>query len=1176
MFEVVSQLTRGIVLVTDPAERESIRRLDVVAGRRARSSAAYASARAFLDIAASLLAHDAWSTRFEEAFALHLDLAECEYLAGDFQCADELLEALLARAGSDLDRARVHLLRIALYQRSGRLGDAWQSAQESLLPFGVSFPESEQEIAAAFDAEQRAIAAALVGRRIADLVDAPAMTSPGLRMAVRLLIRAGVTAYNLRPQCFGLLAAFATRLSILHGSTEDSTPAYCTYAKVLVPLGDIAGAIEFYEAARRLAERTGDAGARAMACASLGLFIHHWRNPIATCVPVLDEGIRLNQELGDLANAAIYALITAWVVIFETGEPLDEALEASEKYLALAVESRNDIARDTIRLIRQLVPALKGTTRDPASFDEETFSEAACLATFREAGFGAGLALHRILKQVAAFLYGRYEEALQATEQQASAPGPASAFLYDLTHHLFRALAAAALYPEAAPARQRGLRRILDEELQRHELWARQCPVNFLHRHALLSAEVARVEGRDLDAMRSYERAIRSARENRFVQHEALAYELASRFYRARGYEQFADTYIRQARGCYLRWGADGKVRQLDHLHPQLESSASAPSGTVTTRSENLDMLSVVKASHTISSQVEVEQLAGTLLQVVLEQGGARKGYLVLAREGDLFIEAEARLEGRGVTSRLLHSLDAEGSPLLPGSMLHYTRTTREPAIVEDATTASGPFASDAYFARNRTRSALCLPIVRQDLIGLLYLENDLLAGVFTPDRLMSLSLLAAQAAISMENALHLARERAARAAAEFLSEAGALLSESLDYEDTLGRLSKLCVQSLADWCVLDLVEEGELRRLVGACADPAKEPLLRELRERHPARWDSPHPAARSLRAGEPVWVPAFTDDLLRSMCEDDEHLELIRALGTSSIVVVPLVARGQTLGALSLASGVPGRYSRADLELAKEVAHRAAIAIDNARLHRETQRAVRLRDEFLLVASHELRTPLTPLTLSLKTLQRWERSSQATLPAAISESVELAVRQGSRLNSLVSELLDVSRIESGRLKLDLSEVELGAIVHAAAGRLEPELARARSPLSIRCDGPVVGRWDASRLDQVIAHLLANAIKFGAGKPIEVHLGQAGGRALLSVTDHGMGIDPAHQARIFERFERAVSVRNYGGLGLGLYMGRRIVEAHGGSIRVESQPGSGATFTVELPRAGAEAGPQA
>jgi len=428
-------------------------------------------------------------------------------------------------------------------------------------------------------------------------------------------------------------------------------------------------------------------------------------------------------------------------------------------------------------------------------------------------------------------------------------------------------------------------------------------------------------------------------------------------------------------------------------------------------------------------------------------------------------------------------------------------------------------------------------------------------------------------AAISAENARLLAQERGAREAAEeaqrrsaFLAGAGALLASSLDYEETLTRLSRLCVQSLADWCVLDLVKGRELRRLAGACHDPSREPLLEKLRQRHPARWDSPHPAARSLREGESLWIPAVTDEVLRSTCEDEEHLDIIRGLGTQSAVVVPLVARGQMLGALTLGSETPGRYGPADLDLAREVAHRAAMAIDNARLYGQAQEGIRIREEFLTVASHELYTPITSLMLSLQAMLPSVRSGEALNPQTMQKLLDLASRQGRRLTRLVGDLLDVSRIERGRLLLDLGEVELGALVREVVERLEPDLARSQCALSLAMNAPVTGHWDRSRLDQVITNLLANSIKFGAGRPVEISVSAEGAVARLMVRDSGIGINVARQSRIFERFERAASAEHYGGLGLGLYISRRIVEAHGGSIRVDSRPGAGSTFSVELP----------
>ncbi len=428
------------------------------------------------------------------------------------------------------------------------------------------------------------------------------------------------------------------------------------------------------------------------------------------------------------------------------------------------------------------------------------------------------------------------------------------------------------------------------------------------------------------------------------------------------------------------------------------------------------------------------------------------------------------------------------------------------------------------------------------------------------------------------ERDLFLAKERAARVAAEeaksraaFLAEAGPILSESLDYEETLKRLARLCVRSIADWCVIDMVQDGrEIRRLVGAHSDPAKEPLLRELQRRYPPRSDSPHPSATILRTGEPLLLPERSDDDIRSFCEDDEHARIIRELGTRSVIVVPLVARGRTLGVISLCSASPGRrYGRPDLELAQELARRAAIAVDNADLYRQAQEAIRLRDEFLSVASHELYTPITSLMLSLDAMLPAAPTGQALDPRAMHKLLDLVSRQGRRLVRLIGDLLDVSRIETGRLMLELADVELASLVRDVVERLEPDLARSRCSVSIRASDAVTGRWDPSRLDQVVTNLLSNAMKFGPGQPVEASISTEDGVARLAVTDRGIGVSPDRQARLFQRFERAAPAEHYGGLGLGLYISRRIVEAHGGSIRIESEPGVGSTFTVELPRGG-------
>jgi signal transduction histidine kinase len=371
-------------------------------------------------------------------------------------------------------------------------------------------------------------------------------------------------------------------------------------------------------------------------------------------------------------------------------------------------------------------------------------------------------------------------------------------------------------------------------------------------------------------------------------------------------------------------------------------------------------------------------------------------------------------------------------------------------------------------------------------------------------------------------------------------------------------------VRSFSDWCVIDLVEDGDIHRVAGAHADPKKQPLMDELRQRFPPHWDSPQPAVRALKTGTPQVFPELTEAQVRAMSQSDDNLGLIWRMGARSGLTVPLVARGHVVGAFTAGSGRPNRFDDVDLQLVLEIARRAAVAIENARAHHQLQEAVRLRDEFLSVASHELNTPMAALMLSLEGLGTPDPDLRLDGEGMI-EVAKLAERQGKRLTKLITDLLDVTRLSRGALDLHCEEVDLAALVGEVVARYRPELERAGCALSLQL-APVLGEWDPMRLDQVVLNLLANAAKFGARKPIEVTVARAGDYARMTVCDHGIGVDPAQQQRIFQRFERGVSSHSYGGLGLGLYICQRIVESHKGTIGVDSRPGQGATFTVQLP----------
>jgi signal transduction histidine kinase len=409
------------------------------------------------------------------------------------------------------------------------------------------------------------------------------------------------------------------------------------------------------------------------------------------------------------------------------------------------------------------------------------------------------------------------------------------------------------------------------------------------------------------------------------------------------------------------------------------------------------------------------------------------------------------------------------------------------------------------------------------------------------------------EAAVRREN-------RRAEEARRFLAEAGSLLASSLEYETTLHALARHVVSSLGDLCIIDVEHpiRGSLVRHAAAHRDPQQEARLRQLAEALPPRWEAGEPTVMALRQGRTVVLDGRTEDGARGSV-----VQIARRLGAGHVLATPIRFRDRLLGVLNVARSTP--YATGDVQVLEELARRAAMAIENARLYREAQDAIQARDEFLAVASHELNTPLTVLQLQVERLQQL-LAADGPVDDRMRRKAEAAARSSRRLAELVERLLDISVLSGGALPLRKESVDLRGLVEEITERHRPEATKVGSPLEVRAPGPVMARVDRVRFGKVLSNLVDNAIKFGSGKPVVIELRDEGRSATISVTDQGIGIAREDLDRIFQRLERAVPRRHYGGLGLGLFISRAIVDAHGGALDVVSTPGAGATFCVRIP----------
>ncbi|MCE4574715.1 ATP-binding sensor histidine kinase [Caballeronia sp. CLC5] len=750
LFDIVNHLNRGAELMTDASERERTLVLNGEAGRRAMNSAAFAAARNYLAQGVALLSADAWTRHYARTFDLYLAFSECEYLAGHFAVADALLGMMLERACSSLDRAKVFGLRMELYQVAGRFDDSFDVAVLALRELGVLLPLHDDAVGAEVDRELHDVSDGLAGRAIETLVDAPVATEPATWTIIDLLVESMPCAFIARPIFYPLITLKAVNLSLRAGNTDKSSFAYGNYALMLVSsIGDIASAVQFSEMSLTLNEKFGNRRFKGKLLHLHGNHINFWRRHIVTDLPILERANTACLEVGDLAFAGYLAFTTVWQTI-EKGTPLAEVLQLSERHASFARQSRNDAVYETIRLQQHFVTTLRGEVGNSTPA-EVRFDPEAAFSVIVRANFGCGIAFRHIMDLMLAYLEGRYDDALDAAQRAQSNLDAAMALPIEATFHFFHALTLAALDASASEEERISRRRTLHAVCARFADWSSHCPSNFQHRHALLSAEAARLEGRASDAMHHYEEAVRSAREHGFIHHQALAHELAARFFIERGLETIADTYLTNARSCYERWGAHSKVRQLARDHAQIQRSPTKFDGTIATTSEQLDLETVVSVSRAIFSGVDLTQLIHTLMKLSLEHAGANRCLLLLKRRREMRVEAEATASADRVEVNLLRLRVDQVD--LPESVLRYVMRASDSLLLHDAS-STNPYSSDEYVMRHDCRSILCLPLIKQTrLIGVLYLENNLASNVFTPARTAILRLLASQAAMSLETA---------------------------------------------------------------------------------------------------------------------------------------------------------------------------------------------------------------------------------------------------------------------------------------------------------------------------------------------------------------------------------------------------------------------------------------
>ncbi|MBD2522286.1 ATP-binding sensor histidine kinase [Nostoc sp. FACHB-133] len=784
IFELVNQFNIAVEFISPQTKRDELAQMNLTAGRKALASTAYPTALKYLTTGIKLLAGDSWEIKHHLTLALYETATEAAYLAGNFEQMEKLAEVVLVRKPL-LEKVKVYEVKIQAYGAQNQALEAVNTALTFLKLLGVEFPENPSQ--SDLQLAMAELTSNLNGRPIEDLINLPEMREGSHLATMRILSTGASAAYAVAPELFLLITLKQINLSLKYGNTPLSAYAYVNYGLILSGVvGDIESGYQFGKLAASLVDKLNAKEVKAKIMLIFNTAIWHWKEHTRETLKPLLEGYYVGLETGDLEFAA-YCL-NAYCY---SGYFIGRELTGLEQEMATYSNAIRQIQQETVfswsTIYRQSILNLLGYVANSCSLIGEVYDEKKMLPLHVEANDGTGIFYLYVRKLHLCFLFQEFSQAIENANLAEKYLHGGTGQLVTPIFYLYDSLARLAAYHDASDSEQNFILNKVQENQKKMEYWAHHAPMNYLHKYYIVEAEKYRISGQYLEAIEFYERAIFLTKEHEYIHEEALAQELAAKFYLEWGKHKIAQTYLTDAYYSYVRWGALAKVDDLAKRYPQLlapifqqekvsiKSSQESVSlnntsisslstlsnqqtviGSKTSISDSLDLAAFIKASQALSGEIELERLLSTLMEVVMENAGASKCALILSEGDNLALTVTAVCSSLNFehTYTEFPSISLESSYDVPITLINYVKRSREILVIDDARAVSF-LASDNYIISEEPKSLLSIPLLNQGkLIGIIYLENHLTTGAFTRDRVEVLKLLTTQAAISLENAI--------------------------------------------------------------------------------------------------------------------------------------------------------------------------------------------------------------------------------------------------------------------------------------------------------------------------------------------------------------------------------------------------------------------------------------
>ncbi|TAH17032.1 MAG: GAF domain-containing protein, partial [Oscillatoriales cyanobacterium] len=758
VFDIVNQLNVGVEFLTEKTEKDELAKLNLIAGKKAKASNAYEAAVRYLNVGLELInssqspvsMQSSWDTDYDLTLNLHVEAAEAEYLNTNFGRSQELADLVLQQAVSVLDKIKVYEIQIQSYMSQNQFSQAVDYGLKAVEILGLSLSEIPPENLAGIKLPQ-----------IEELEKVPVMTDDYQLAAMRILSVLLSPAFGAKPELLPQIIFTMVDFGMESGYSALGAIAYTWYGLLLsAVLGELNAGYHSGQLGLKLLDKFNAKQLKSKIYNMFNTFVRHWKEHARETIVSLMEGIQSGLETGDLEFGS-YCAMNYCNHLFLIGEPLENVAQKQGQYINLTLNLKQDFPSVFIRTWSQMVLNLMGRSTNKSQLIGDEFNEIEMLPNLK---VNWSFFNFYFAKTLLHYLFKEYDMAVANASLAVEYAGGMVGYMMVGTNNFYYSLALLAVYPTADSAAQEKYLMQVAANQEQMQTWAHHAPMNYQHKYDLVEAEKARVFGKNWEAADYYDKAIQGAKEQGYIQEEALANELAAEFYFSRNKDKIAQVYLTESYYGYIHWGAIAKVKDLEARYPQLVAQTlnretktrdlTVTATTTTTSSDfskSLDIGTFVKASQAITSEIVLDKLLASLIEILLENAAAQKAVLMLYKDDSLLIQAACTSEQNQAV--VLQSLPVEISQDLPVSIVNYVARTQKDLVLNNAA-SDGLFTTDPYIVSSQPKSILCNPVIYQgQFTGILYLENNLAVGAFSPERLQVLKVLTSQVAIALENA---------------------------------------------------------------------------------------------------------------------------------------------------------------------------------------------------------------------------------------------------------------------------------------------------------------------------------------------------------------------------------------------------------------------------------------